>query len=67
MYHGIEGLRREFRRESKAGAETDLVNDRIDYGFTLLKWLNRGNLYAEKILDNLEVKLETPAFLVLVC
>lgn len=52
-YHGLDGLRKEFRRET--GASED-VHERIDAGFTLLKWLNRGNMFATRILDNLEVR-----------
>jgi hypothetical protein len=52
-YHGLDGLRAEFKRVSNDSEET---HERIDAGFTLLKWLNRGTMFASRILDNLEVR-----------
>jgi hypothetical protein len=51
-YHGLDGLRTEFKRASNDSEDT---HERIDAGFTLLKWLNRGTMFASRILDNLEV------------
>ena len=43
-------IRREFRRPTNPN---ELLDDRIDYGFNVLRWMNQGNEYAETIFESL--------------
>eukprot|EP00285_Hemiselmis_virescens_P008315 CAMPEP_0173404520 /NCGR_PEP_ID=MMETSP1356-20130122/59587_1 /TAXON_ID=77927 ORGANISM="Hemiselmis virescens, Strain PCC157" /NCGR_SAMPLE_ID=MMETSP1356 /ASSEMBLY_ACC=CAM_ASM_000847 /LENGTH=310 /DNA_ID=CAMNT_0014365217 /DNA_START=79 /DNA_END=1011 /DNA_ORIENTATION=+ len=59
QYFGTAGLRQEFKRATDTeGGET--LDDRLDAGFTLMRWLNTGNKHAEKILGNLEPRTKPP-------
>lgn len=43
--------RKEFNRTTKPDED---LNDRMDYGFTVLRWLGSGNMYADTILESLK-------------
>lgn len=57
VYHGIEGLRAEFRRPSASAEE---AAGRLDLAMETVRWLSAGNMCAQEICSMLEPRNKAP-------